>query len=50
MTAGIVRPGYSYCTYGDLLSPSGLGAVPGSDTEASAFALSSRLQTGGGGR
>ena len=24
VTAGIVRPGYSYCTYGYLLSPSGL--------------------------
>ena len=27
VTAGIVRPGYSYCTYGYLLSPSGLRAL-----------------------
>jgi glycosyl transferase family 25 len=27
VTAGIVRPGYSYCTYGYLLSPSGLRAM-----------------------
>jgi glycosyl transferase family 25 len=27
VTAGVVRPGYSYCTYGYLLSPSGLQAM-----------------------
>jgi glycosyl transferase family 25 len=100
VTAGIVRPGYSYCTYGYLLSPSGLQTVldcgferalipvdelipalyldhpredirslypkrlrayafepplvtqlpkeqAGSDTEASGFALTSSLKTGG---
>jgi glycosyl transferase, family 25 len=29
VTDGIVRPGYSYCTYGYLLSPSGLRALLG---------------------
>jgi glycosyl transferase, family 25 len=29
VTEGIVRPGYSYCTYGYLLSPSGLRALLG---------------------
>jgi glycosyl transferase, family 25 len=29
VTEGIVRPGYSYCTFGYLLSPSGLDAVRG---------------------
>jgi collagen beta-1,O-galactosyltransferase len=33
VTAGIVRPGYSYCTYGYLLSPSGLRAVLNSGFE-----------------
>jgi glycosyl transferase, family 25 len=102
VTEGIVRPGYSYCTYGYLLSPSGLAAMlgcgferalipvdelipalyldhprpdiralypkrlrayalepplvtqlpkdtAGSDTEASGFAVSTGLQTHGGG-
>jgi glycosyl transferase, family 25 len=29
VTDGIVRPGFSYCTFGYLLSPSGLAAVLG---------------------